>query len=693
MHQGFKILLCFGLLVSPEMISSTMAQDTNSISCMALVKEDSIVLRWAPATLPVWQSGIRQGYIVKRYTIIKNGVFTSTGLNKGELLTEIPLRPEPVEHFDLLARSDSSALVVKEVIYDPGPQPSTENFMSVVKAYEEMEVRMGFALFICDISPVIARAAGLVFTDRNIVPGERYIYSISLANTPESMKVEPAVIVVDASDVTVLPKIEEISTFFADRTVRFRWPVMFFKGIYSAYILEKSFDGKNFTPVTELPLVNFSEEENQEYFIYTDSLISNDRQVYYRIKGISPFGETGPPSEIVSGKGVPDFSAFAVIDTAIVVDYSRVKIVWRISDKESSSLAGINIMRSVSYDGPFVKLNKKPLNPKMRVFTDDKPEHSNYYQVVLTSEENVNSYSFPYFIQTEDNTPPAVPEMLSGKIDSTGIVTIAWESNAETDLLGYKVFRSNSRLDELIALDREISAASWCLDSVSLNTLSPFVYYQVVALDENYNSSDYSDVLELSRPDTIAPAPALINRTELTSGTVILSFEGSPSIDAISYELYSAAEGDTSMLISSWEKELPGRYEDKPVAAGKTIYYKLVTIDYSGNKSSDVHSVYVPSGIIMTILARAVQADDGRSITLSWEVPSGFEPVKTNIYRSSGGEQLTLYTTIESPELFFVDMNTGLNMEYCYKIVLYSKSGVVGSDKLVFNPSQKTKPK
>lgn len=690
MHPGLKILICCLLLAPPGMAGLLTAQDDNRISCVALVKEDSIVLRWAPASVPAWQSGIRHGYVVKRYTIIKNGVFTSDGLKNGELLTESPLRPESMEYFDILARSDSSAMIVREVIYGPLAQPSTDNFMSVAKAYEELEVRIGFAMFICDISPVISRAAGLMFTDRNIVSGERYIYNISLANTPEDIKVEPAVIVLDAGEKTVLPEIDEISAFFTDKAVRFRWPVIFHKGLYSAYILEKSFDGKNFRPVTDLPIVNFSEEENQDYFIYTDSLDSNDQEVSYRIKGISPFGETGPASKTFTGKGVPEFSAYAAIDTAIVIENRKVRIIWRISEKETSSVSGINIMRSGKYNGPFVQINKKPLNTKTRVFTDDDPEHSNYYQVVLTSKDNVKSCSFPYFIQTEDNTPPAVPEMLSGKIDSSGMVTLAWKNNDETDLLGYKIFRSNTRDGEFIALDREISSVSWCLDSVNLNTLSQSVFYQVVAMDKNYNSSDYSDVLELFRPDTIAPTPGIITRTDLSSGKVIISLDASPSVDAMSYELYSYAEGDTSKLIS-WGKELPGRYEDIPKKPGRSIYYKLVTTDNSMNKASDVRSLYVPSDIKMTIVLRAIQSNDGGSIKLNWEVPPGFEQVKTNVYRSSGNEQLSIYATKENAEPFFEDMNTGLNTEYNYMIVLYSKSGVAASDKLVFNPSQKSK--
>ena len=148
-----------------------MAQSEYKLVCTALVKKDSVVLRWVPASIPVWQIGIKYGYIIKRYTISKGGVFIPDGLSKGELLTPIPVRPLGREMFEKLTLQDPRAAVVEEAIFGTEFQPpqGSDNFAGFMKAYNELEVRFGFALFICDLSSAISQAAGLRFTDRNIV--------------------------------------------------------------------------------------------------------------------------------------------------------------------------------------------------------------------------------------------------------------------------------------------------------------------------------------------------------------------------------------------------------------------------------------------------------------------------------------------------------------------------------------------
>ncbi len=684
-HLYYLITAISGFLVNP-----LSAQPDNKISCVALVKKDSVILRWVPASVPVWQTGIRYGYIVKRYTIAREGVFVPDGLNQGELLTKAPLRPVSNETFDSLSLSDTRAAVVQEAVYSTDFQQNngSDDFMTFMKTYEELEVRLGFALFMCDMSPVIAKAAGLQFIDLNIIEGERYAYSISLANIPDGMQVETAVTMVDAGILTELPEVDDIQAIFLDRVVKFRWPVMFHKSVYSAYIIDKSIDGKTWSPVSELPLINFSEQENPDYFIYTDSLKRNDQQTWYRIKGISPFGETGPPSEIITGKGISEFSAYTSIDTAIVIENNRVMIRWRISESPASPIKGINILRSGSYNGTFEHLNRKLLNPGVRTFTDDNPGQSNYYQVMLTGNDNLTSFSFPYFVQTEDNEPPKPPEMLSGNVDSSGIATIIWKRNTEPDLLGYKTFRANSPFEEFISLEQGINPENLCIDTINLNTLTQKIYYQVIAVDKNYNSSAYSSILELSRPDTIPPAPAIITRIDVNGDNATILFERSPGNDINYYELHRQTEGDSiSDRIITWNKELPATYKDSPSILGKNLYYSLITFDKAGNRSENGRKVFIPSASSEPFNLKAAQSADGQTITLQWEVPEGFIPAKTIIYRSINSKPIAIYDTMEGSEQIFSDMDVEINTIYNYGVLVYATDyRVVRSRQLRFNP-------
>src|SRR5450759_2148701 len=599
---------------------SALAQTDNKIACVALVKKDSIVLRWAPASIPVWQVGIKYGYIIKRYIIAKGGVYIPDGLSKGEILTPMPIRPAGNDAFDILVLSEPRSAVVQEAIYGTEFQPPTEgdNFTGFMKAYNDLEVRFGFALFMCDLSPVIARAAGLQFTDRNVLPDERYAYSISPANIPDGMQIEPAVVVLDAGLITKLQAIDDVRAIFLDKEVKFQWPIMLHKGTFTAYIIEKSTDGVNFAPVSDLPLVNLAEDENLSYFVYTDSLDSNNEQTWYRVKGISPFGEEGPASDIVKGKGIEEFSAYAVIDTSEVIENNSIIIRWRVTESESAPVTGISILRSDKYDGVFENLTPKSLAANVRMFTDTRPLLSNYYKIMLLGKNSLTSYSFPYLVQTEDNDPPSPPQMLTGKVDSTGMVTIAWKENTEPDLMGYKVFRANAPDEEFIALGRDITSENICRDTINLNTLTQKIYYQVVAIDKRYNSSDYSAILELSRPDTIRPGPAVITRIDVINGKVTIQQEGSPANDISFYELHRITENDSaSIKLATWKSNIPDSFEDVPSNQGKNYYYSIKTFDLAGNSSEYGRLVYVPVTSQKTVNLKAEQGKNGKSIMVT----------------------------------------------------------------------------
>jgi hypothetical protein len=671
--------------------SFAFSQTDNSLTCLALVKRDSVVLRWVPNSIPVWQTGNKYGYVIKRYTIARDGAFIPDGLSNAEMLTPNPLKPYSNDEFEILTLSEPNSAIVRDAIFGNEFQSPTEsnNFIGFMKGYNDLEVRFGFALFACDLSPKIARAAGLRFTDRNVLPNERYAYSISLANIPDGMEVEPAVVVLDAGLLTNLPVINDVEAIFLDREVKLRWPILLFKGIFTAYILEKSVDGTSFAPVSGLPLVNLTEKDNPVYFVYTDSLINNDIQIWYRVKGISPFGETGPVSDLIKGKGTPEFTAYAVIDSAEVIENNKIVIRWRVSERESAPVTGISVLRSGTPDGVFESLSGKPLPSNARMYSDVRPRLSNYYKILLVGRNNLKSLSFPYLVQTVDNDPPSAPQMLTGKVDSSGIVTIAWKKNSESDLLGYKVFVANSPDEEFVSLSHEISKQNVCHDTISLNTLTQKICYRVVAFDKTYNGSEYSEILQLTRPDTICPAPAVITRIDVFDGNVIIHLEKSPANDIKSYELQRITENDTIFIVlKSWKDNLPESFNDASAGPGRNYYYLLKTIDFTGNVSGNKRNVYVPDTSPKTIKLSAKYGVSGRSVLLMWDMPAGFQPAKTIIYRGKEKEPVTILITLEGVDQVFEDNDIEMDLTYTYrmKVMCKGSNAIVTSGQISVSP-------
>src|SRR6056297_3068879 len=137
----------------------------------------------------------------------------------------------------------------------------------------------------------------------------------------------------------------------------------------------------------------------------------------------------------------------------------------------------------------------------------------NYYVIqAVDTAFNVSS-SIPAAVTLIDTIPPAAPVWLSGDIDSLGVVTLKLENKPENDLMGYRLYKANYPDHEPSVifegfvdddtLQDEIPTAF--TDTVTLNTLTPRIYYKIKALDFNFNQSGFSEMMVIERPDTIPP--------------------------------------------------------------------------------------------------------------------------------------------------------------------------------------------
>jgi hypothetical protein len=73
-----------------------------------------------------------------------------------------------------------------------------------------------------------------------------------------------------------------------------------------------------------------------------------------------------------------------------------------------------------------------------------------------------------------------------------------------------------------------------------LDNLSAEIYYKIVALDQRGNISPFSEILTITKPDTIPPAPAFIKviKQFKNTSTVLLRAVGGGSQDLSGHKLY-----------------------------------------------------------------------------------------------------------------------------------------------------------
>lgn len=262
-------------------MSSQAQQPEPSIRIISKVNKDGVWLRWAPTEFEIWKLGNTSGYILERFTLKPDG---TVDLETPTQLNSAPIKPLTRDEFQNLASSQNEIGAVGELIYaseNTSQKNDATTPAGILQKRDDQNNQFGIALLLCDLSYKTAEAAGLFFNDTSAKMGERYIYKITLATTASSEKFEAGIAVVDMIETPPLKPFTDLRANFEDRSVTLSWPTFTHKGVYGAYLIERSTDGKTFYSITDLPYVSMTESVSDEAH-YVDSLDMNDITYSYR---------------------------------------------------------------------------------------------------------------------------------------------------------------------------------------------------------------------------------------------------------------------------------------------------------------------------------------------------------------------------------------------------------------------------
>lgn len=678
--MNYRIVILLALILFTIRTTAQKTQENeHTLKVLSHVTTQGVKLRWAPSDFTVWQLGNKYGYSVERYTLKPDG----TLLSSTPVTLRTNLKPFPKSTFENLSQTAEEAAILQELIYtnEPASGKESDHPGAILSKRDDLNNRFGMALLVCDLYPSLAAAAGLFHEDTTAVKKARYIYKVSLANQPTKIEVEPGVIVVDVVEAKPLHPFTDLKATFGDRTVTLSWPTVTHRGIYSAYHIERYDDiQKKFVSITGLPYVPMADAGMPEEGHFVDSLDNNTTTFQYRVKGITPFGEEGPPSNIVKGEGKDNLSGLVVLRAAALAN-KNVALVWEFPAAYESKIAGFLVCKARSAEGTFQPAQEKPLPPNSREFQDTPPSSSAYYQVKAIDKQGRElTHSLPFYLHIEDNTPPASPSGLSGKIDSTGIATITWSAVVDASLLGYRVFSSHHPGHEFVEITREIVTAPVFTDTLSLRTLNNRIFYKVVAVDQNYNTSGYSPQLALARPDVIAPAAPLFTKVEMKGKEIVLEWINSPSQDVTRYELYRKGKGDpASVNVITWPAASSKvSHVDAALLESESYQYFLHAYDSTGNKSiATSKEVSFEPGVREAISDLTAIIDrEKKSISLHWKSRYAGTVKKYFLYRKMNNGSFTLYQILPGTTDQFSDENVLVNNTYSYKIQLILSNNI-----------------
>jgi uncharacterized protein len=680
---SFRVLLTIVLI---SFVSESMAQTGTAIFARAFHAGDSVLLRWIPSDYKNWQYGNTVGYKITRYNL--DDYFETTDPNASQRGTVIADKIIPLAKTDstwtrLQKTIPSSAFVFSGIHTKTKPQSDPKK-----KAQSE-NISFGFAMKVCDDEPSVAKASGLFFVDKSTRKGEQYIYRIEFV-TPRSdlQKGYEAVVSADEKS-SILKAVTKPTVQFRNRKMRLIFDVSSTHESYSGYIVERSEDGKSFSRINK-QLVSFTRsqfETQKKELTFEDSLPQNGKMYWYRIKGYSYFGMEGPASEIVNGSGREDWNCYPVADSAWSADNKTVRINWSwpyIQNTEfKNNLKCFVLLRSAKVSGPYVLLATNSGASENGNFIDTSAGFSNYYQIIAISVNNDSAATFPFMVQLQDNTPPASPENVIGKIDTNGRVILQWNAVTDNELKGYRVFRCNSLREEFVEISDSVITSTSFTDSVTLNTLTKDVYYSVRSVDHVWNNSDFSIPAKLARPDKIAPVKPVMRSIHHSDTTITIAWYSSTSSDVEGHILYRSSQGKQTELLRWTSRDTHSVYIDTSAIPGMKYTYTIEVFDSTGNKSELIFPEYVFASRVRKPVSnfQATANLEKKIVTLQWDLPQ--QPVdRFIIYKSKEGEALRSMKTLNGSTNSYVDVQPHPGNIYVYAIRAIMKDG--GETKMVF---------
>ena len=657
---------------------------------------DSVVLRWAPSTSALWTKAKASGYRIERAELqgTQAGAFSA--------LADAPIKPWTPAQWEQYANANPSsdmdvmgpiavAAMLSEETMDPADYPTNDpgQLDALREARSRFEMAYGMAALAAERSRDAATGLGMRFVDKSARPGVAYRYRITLLGDTKPYRVDPAVIDVGPEPTRVTFESAGLSVDELDGSVLIKWNNSTGHSTFDVY---RSTDGESFTKLTSSPILTLNSGGSPASNNYLDSNLTNYRVYTYKIVGNNAFAETDVIGIL---KATPRDNTPPAMPVGVKATHEGIRdvvITWEMTEPVSADLAGFLIMRDTSVDAAFDRsIVEKPLDKGARQFRDENVilGGTYYYQVVAIDTARNAMRSYPAYVAFADSVPPAAGVLVSGTMDTNGVVRIVVRHPADRDLMGYRLLHANDPSHEFTvrrdlfhedsAFDRSDTIV---VDTLTVRTLTKNAYYQVVALDYHYNEASVSNTLVVPRPDIIAPVAPVIRDYAVTDAAITLDIVPSSSRDVRNHVVLRRMLDVQNPDRVAWDSlQRVGRrdsvFEDGSSARSKTYQYAVVAYDSAGNKSplSNIVSITRVDNMIRPPVRDLSATYDSttKHTTLRWTYETLDEPHSFVVYKRTGSGMQSYALIKDSSRREFVDLGTGRKDEvYSIKVICTS---------------------
>ncbi|WP_103068653.1 fibronectin type III domain-containing protein [Aquimarina sediminis] len=683
------IITCL-LLVSGSMHSQSqnLKEDSPTVKVISRVKSNEVRLRWAITSATAWLRANKYGYIIERYTIKRDGKQLDTAEKK--IVTPVPITPKPMAEWESIIEKNDYAAILAQALYGETFQVEEMQggIAQIINKSKEIEQRFSFALFAADLNFEAALLGGLGYIDATIKENEDYFYTIKTAIPSEVLIVKEGNVFVESSKQEELPQPIDLIAIGDDKSILLTWEYEMFKTVFTSYYLERSENGTDFKRLGDTPLVNLNDkpESPSKRMFYVDTLSQNDKTYYYRVKGISPFGEESPASKIASGQGVKKLSAVPHISKYEFDVSGGVVLQWGFEKAVENEIQGFELNWAAQEKGPYKVVQADiPSNARETIYLE--PEPSNYFRITAIGKNNQKTTSLTAFVQTIDSIPPSQPQGVTGVVDSLGVVQLQWQANTEKDMLGYRVFRGNLEKEEVSQLTVAPIEQTTFTDTVQVKSLNTKVFYQIVAVDKRFNMSDYSEKLALKKPDVVPPSSPIFSGYKVKEEGVQLQWINSSSEDVKHHKLYrqQVAIADKGWQVI-YQTDTISKFVDNKVVTGQKYRYAIFAEDESGLTSipSTPLTLTIQKNKPIQVVKNFTGLADriGYKIDLSWKITND-NVSEILIYKNKEGNKPVLWKQLPGGIKKITDKSVSPNIKYTYQLKAILKNSAYSTIEVV----------
>ncbi len=437
---------------------------------------------------------------------------------------------------------------------------------------------------------------------------------------------------------------------FGNKKVELKWrwkktsAVNAYQDLYYGYYIERASpsDTTKFVRLNNLPFISTTSKSDTLIFIDQDTtqantVLQNGKKYIYKLIGKTYFDDEIAALQTVSGKCEDDSRYIPTIISNTLLANNQVELKWILPTKASpdhfkSFFVGRaeKLTQNVTYQKvPTIAGVLSLDSTKRTAIVNNNTSPSNttksaYYVIIGKTKTGEEFTSFPVLIQGVDTLAPSIPVNVKAIWDDTNkTATVTWDANTETDLLGYKIFRSIPGSIPVVISDTTISKKTIFVDTIKVENLK--ILYYIMAIDKQFNPSKLSLPAILQRPDRTPPiTPSFSNYKVNNQGKVEFTIYKSPSNDVASHELRRKVDTINTSL-TKWltpDKPTLDFYVDSNLSNGGLITYIIEAIDSTGNKNSDTLKINVPSVLVAKPQFAIFNGSSSRidpSVNLKWD--------------------------------------------------------------------------